>query len=481
MLTANRRHRLLFIALAGMDVAWSLPFALAVLARWQTPLPGMAATPHPLALFVFFWLVILGYMLCGDWLNRRRFSSPARELVIFGLVATTSLLGERLLIYGGLPARDMSWLADLARAVFDFTEGVRPGLVFFGYNLFLWWRIALLSGRDLAFFGVGLSFRLGMLLALLGNGLFSFVGGRLAVEPMLLLWAFFACGLTATALARMDDKALTADNSMGALLPWRRFGQLLLMIGITLGLSAALSLAYSPAGFRRFFGWLTPVTDLLGQAALVALYGLLWLLTPLFLWLDALVAQLRQYAPSPQPITPPTGYGEVQPFSLTELVRDFAPVRYCLTVAIIVVVIGLIWLFFTRTMQAMRRNEREEEQPDDLTLNSDGLRRGAGRVRSLLNLARRFGLGRSLLAAISVKNIYANVGRLARRRGFGRPPAMSPDDYLPLLRQAFPGCDAPLDRLTAAYLRVHYGDEPVTPDELGQIKEDYARLRSTLF
>jgi hypothetical protein len=477
MLTGNRRHRLLFIALAGMDVAWSLPFALTVLARWS-PQPGLGMTPSPAALFIFCWSIILGYMLCGDWLNRRSFGSPWRELAILGLVTATSLLGERLLVFGALPVLDMTWLRDLAQAVFNFTEGVRPALVFFGYNLFLWWRIALLSGRDLAFFGVGLSFRLGMLFALLGNGLLVFMGNRPASEALPLLWIFFACGLTATALARMDDKALTADNSSGALLPWRRFAQLLMMVGATLGLSAALSLAYSPSGFQRLFGRLAPVTDVLGQVALLALYGLLSLFTPLFLWLDALITRLRQQAPPPQPIIPPGGYGEAQPFTFTDLVRDFAPARYCLTILVIVIAIALIWLFFARTIQAMRRNEVEEEHPDELTMNIGGLRRGVGRARSLLALARRFGVGRSLLAAISVKNIYANVGRLARKRGFGRPPAMSPDDYLPLLRQAFPGCDTQLERLTTAYLRVHYGDEPVTPEELDQLKQAYQLLRT---
>jgi hypothetical protein len=90
---------------------------------------------------------------------------------------------------------------------------------------------------------------------------------------------------------------------------------------------------------------------------------------------------------------------------------------------------------------------------------------------------RRFGLSSQLLAAISVENIYANLCRIARRRGYPRRPALPPDDYLPQLAQAFPGQDEPLARITAAYMRVHYGDRPVSLDELSALRADYRAVR----
>jgi hypothetical protein len=482
MLIANRRHRLLFIALAGMDVAWSLPYALIFVARWQaqTQVLPRADALNALTIFIFCWAVILSYMLAGDWLNRRTFGSPLREVLIFALVLITSLLGERLLVYRNAPLWDVTWLVDSATAIIDFTEGIRPALVIFAYNLFLWWRVALLSGRDLAFFSVGLSFRLGMLLALLGNGLLGAFGHQPSQTLVTLLWLFFACGLIAVALARMDDKAILADNSSGALLPWRRFGQLLLAVVAVLSASVLGSAIYSPAGFRRLFGWLSPVTDLLGQGILVLLLGLLRLLTPFFNWLDALIARWRAQMPPP---TPPPDQGlqfaDVEYVSFSQLIRDWALLRYCLVTLAVIIALALIWLFFMRTLQAMRRDEAEEERPDDEISNSVGGGRRLGRLRSLLDLLRRYGLSQALLAAISVKNIYANVSRLASKRGFARPPAMSPDVYLRLLGQAFPGQEERLTRLTLAYMRVHYGDEPVAQDELAQLQEDYAQLRST--
>jgi hypothetical protein len=93
-------------------------------------------------------------------------------------------------------------------------------------------------------------------------------------------------------------------------------------------------------------------------------------------------------------------------------------------------------------------------------------------------LARRYGIGRSLLAAISVQNLYANITRLASKRGFPRPPATPPDRYLPTLEQAFPNSEAELARLTNAYMRVHYGEVPATDEEMQQLRDDYAHVRA---
>ena len=82
-----------------------------------------------------------------------------------------------------------------------------------------------------------------------------------------------------------------------------------------------------------------------------------------------------------------------------------------------------------------------------------------------------------LLAAISVQNIYANVSRLARDRGYPRRPAQPPDDYLPVLVRALGGFEDQLARITAAYMRVHYGDHPVSRAELAQLREDYRAVR----
>ncbi len=102
-----------------------------------------------------------------------------------------------------------------------------------------------------------------------------------------------------------------------------------------------------------------------------------------------------------------------------------------------------------------------------------------GYLKSVASLASRRGVNRRLLAAASVENIYANVCRLARRRGYGRLPAQPPDDYLSVLVRAFEGHGEALSRITAAYMRVHYGDHPVSRAELDTLRADYRALRES--
>ena len=86
------------------------------------------------------------------------------------------------------------------------------------------------------------------------------------------------------------------------------------------------------------------------------------------------------------------------------------------------------------------------------------------------------GFGRDLLAAISVQNIYANLCRIGRQRGRPRLISQPPDAYLPVLAVVFPGEEERLRRITAAYMRVHYGAHPVSGEELAALREDYRVL-----
>jgi hypothetical protein len=95
-------------------------------------------------------------------------------------------------------------------------------------------------------------------------------------------------------------------------------------------------------------------------------------------------------------------------------------------------------------------------------------------------LVQKFGVSGQLLAAISVQNLYANLCRLAAREGHPRRPATPPDTYLPTLVAVFGKDDADraaaLGRLTDAYMRVHYGDQPITAQELRELQADYRQI-----
>jgi hypothetical protein len=150
-------------------------------------------------------------------------------------------------------------------------------------------------------------------------------------------------------------------------------------------------------------------------------------------------------------------------------------VRYCLVTGVIVAIVLLLLILFVRIRRQGVGEEQEEAVQEGMALGGNPF----ARLRNLGRLLRRYGLGPGLLAAISVQNIYANVSRLAGRRGYPRTTAQSPDEYLPHLQAAFPGEIEKLVRLTAAYMRVHYGDQPLDSTELIQLREDYKMLQTT--
>jgi len=482
MLLTNRRHRILFAALAGLEVAWFLPFALTLFA-WmmpeRAPLPALVAglgSYSPLALFGLVWGLMLLYLLCIDLLNRWQIHSPLHEFAMLGIVLGTALLLVRFLVFPALAPWDLRWLLAVVSALFEFAPGSTAIIFLLVVNFFLWIRVATATDRALTFFSVGVSFRLGMLLSLVGNILLILVARQPATAALTYFWLFFGFGLLAVALARIDEKAMGASQSTGATLPWGRFGQLLVMIGITLATAMLSASFYTPTNIKTVLGWFSPLWNFLGTVFLLIFHTLFWLLIPILERIIEFVRGLLATLEPPENLPQELGQlGEQPPITINEIVQNVAFVRYCMVAATIMTVIILLLILFARTRKRGLGEEQEQTANEGLAFGGNPL----DRLRGLGRLFRRYGLGPGLLAAISVQNIYANVCRLAGRRGYARLAAQSPDEYLTSLRAAFPGQEDKLARLTAIYMRVHYGDRSVDDSELAQLREDYSAIQAT--
>lgn len=479
MLLTNRRHRLIFASLAALDMAGLLPW-LALLTNWWAsggdPLSLRAIgllVNAPLAAFLLLWTIQLAFVLVGDLINRYAIASPLREGIIFLLIVVTALLAVRMMLYPTLPLADLRWLRATFTAVFDFTNALRGELIVVLTAFFLWARVARYTDRGMTFFAVGVTFRLGLLLAIVANAALT----ELAPDGLSAAAVYFALfmvfGLLAVALARIDQKAVGAANSSGALLPWSRVTQLLVAIGIVLGVGWIAAAIFTPALLRTVLGWFGPVGAVFQWLLVQFVFLFFWVFGPILEALATYLAGIIAEIPAQEPseIAPP-----VEPVTITTLVREWALLRYCLVTAAIVLVLGLIWLFFVRTRLYNRRNEEEEtvneeasRQPGRLSLNLD-------RLKAWLGLVGRYGVGRRLLAAISVENMYANLVRMARRRGYPRPPALPPERFLPTLDHAFPGRSENLATITRAYLSVRYGEHPAQAEELAEIRAAYTRI-----
>lgn len=478
MILTNRRLRLLYLALAGLDMAVLLPWLTTLSIFWARNGDPRAVrleamlTQNPLLLFLLFWAVMQGYMLTADLLNRSKINEALRIVFILGFMTLTSLLAVRFLLYPEVAPSDFRWLYETILAIINLATGVRGEILLIGINYLLWWRVASYTDRSLTFMSVGVSFRLGMLLVILGSTLLSYWSEQ-SHAAILYMLLFFAFGLSAVALARIDQKAIGASNSTGAILPWDRFAQLWIVITGILATALAAATVYTPSVLRAILGWFGPLGRFFQWLLAQIVFAIFWLLTPLLEWLAARIesmigetspVELAEELPPPQPLT------------LPEAVQEFALLRYCIGAGIIFAAIVLLLVFFVRTMQRDRATDQEETANTEGSLRPEGLNFGLDRLRDWLALLGRYGVGSQLLAAISVENIYANLSRLARRKGYPRHPAQGPDSYLPALNQAFPGHEAELSAITAAYLRVRYAERPITAQELDTLRAAYAAI-----
>jgi hypothetical protein len=477
MILGNRRLRLLYLSLAGMDMAALLPWLTVLSIFWarsgnaQAQILESWLTQNPLLLFIVFWATMQFYMVIGDLLNQWEIPGGLHAVAIVGVLALTSLLGVRLFLYPTMALDDFRWLRETIFSLLSLVSGVRGEVLLILINYFLWLRVARYTDRSLTFFAVGVSFRLGMLLVIVGSSVLSYWGQQNGAAILYIL-LFFAFGLCAVALARIDQKAVGSANSSGALLPWDRFAQLWVVIVALLGSALAASTVVTPAVLRTALSWFAPVGQLL-QWLLGGLAFLLFLvLTPFLEWLAQRMQEIMAEVPPMEmgeEIPPP------QPLTLTEAVQEFAMLRYCIVAAIIFGALILLLVFFVR----MTRRPRTSEPEDTATeggVRPGGFQLGLDRLKNWFALLGRYGLGSQLLAAISVENIYANLTRIARTKGYPRHPAQGPDKYLPVLMQAFPDHETELTTITAAYIRVRYAERPITAEELEELRAAYTAI-----
>jgi len=475
----NWRHNALLLALAGMEVSWFTPFLLIFHPRaWRYP-PLLVA----LALAVLMlWLIFL-----AQFLAERQVDALLYYPLVGSILVVLGLFAIRLYVYWGRPITDVSWLPETLHNLLGVLSGAGSGheLIVLFTLAFLWWRGVQLLQREASFFIISYEFRRGVLLVIVFSLLFSVVSGRQVADFIL---PFFFFSLLAVALARVEDKS-QVSGGVG-----RPFGPdwLGLLAGITtavLVLALLLSQLYSLSGFRVLAQWLHPVTRILGQVLWLALISVLRLMNPLLEWLIQFLANLTQQVAESGVFQSDLFRSPILP-AVTEQSGYTGPpafIRFMLRYGCMggVLVLGVVLLAWWLEKQRRERLVGEREtlapvEPGILGSVADTIRAGWQRLRDLAGLVTQFGIGRGLLAAISVRNIYANVIRLAEKRGYPRHPAQTPYEYLPILTLVFPGYDEELKRITEAYVKVHYGELPTTREELEAIRACWKRLENAL-
>lgn len=483
MVLGNRRHRILFVALAAMDVACLLPFVLTWIQRgriwvdFPLPAPTAALLERPFALFAVLWLLMVTYMVGIDLLNRTTVATPQREFIIIALVVATSVLGVRFVLYPSDGMVSLSWIQDTVGSIVNFAEGILPPLLLILVNTFLWIRVAMAADRELSFFSVGVSFRLGMLLALIGGTLLTTIGGQPATVATLYFALFFSFGLAAMALARIDEKSVGATGRSGQVVSNTQLLEITALVALILGAVYSLQRFMNPGSIRSAVALFDPAWRVLGWILTTLLLAVFLIIGPI---LERLILALERLAADAEPIQPaiqpplPVDYVGVE-----TMLREWTALRYCLVIGVVLAVIAVLWFFFVQPEGDAAETEDEEDDQDEARSGVIPEVPRLSGLRNWLRLLRNYGMSRRLLNAVSVQNMYANLSRLARIRGYPRLASQPPDVYLAQLKHAFPDQDVRLERLTLAYMRVHYGDLPVEAEELESLRDDYAKITET--
>lgn len=486
LISKDRRIVLLHLALMGMDVAWVTPLFL-----WLYPAVGLS-----------YWFLLWGWAAVWtlvldvvDFFSKQpvavvhptaRRATPVSRMasaryiwMVLGLFILSTLVITQGQLYAHIAWYDGAWVAAMLGNLSNFDAGLQPEAVLLLTNAVLWLRASWATNRNLTALAVANTVKGEFFLLLVTSGLWHAIS-RLPV-PFGFFWLYFALALVVLTLTRVMERAARSKTA-GRALPVDRLLQLLGVTGGFVWVAGGVS-DYLPAPINIVLGWVPVVLEMAFMTIQILFVLVLVLAAQLGQWL----AQLLNLGAGASEGADIVG----QPQLLTDLVRQFAEseptdvtvapwlltlLRF-LPLILLLGVTGLVFVLVARRLRGRFTHVEKDEEADTALGVGDWLHRSMDQLRDLAGLVQRFGVSGQLLAAISVQNIYANLCRIAAREGAPRHRSMPPDDYLPVLIEVFGGFSEALARITDAYMRVHYGEHPITPRELARLQVDYREIR----
>lgn len=473
-ISSRTRHELLLLTTAVMEISW-----LGLLLR------GAMEFNHTRWLPLFAaWIPLpyLGIMLVAyafyRWISRRGISRAALRRAVGAFIVAGILIMLRVTVYAGYAPLDVSWLLAPFSAFADLETLLPDELVIAIATLILFARGFSLAHAEIDSQSVGFRFRLGVLL--LGLALAAAMPD-LDTVPVVI--TFFFVGLCAIAIARTAEAGLESGGTS-------RFGPAWLAgvmgsAAIILLLSTGLTALMTGENILRFLGLLQPLLFVVGVLAGAVVYLLSLLSVLLMPLIQALIDMFEGLRDAFGDLFPASS-GAPAPAEAPELgattLQILSSAKGILTVVALVLVVGVILWAMNAIIGRRQESDEERETVFSTGLVAQALRdlfkSGQNRLGALLGQARQFGLS-GLFAAFTIRRIYAQMSFLAARRGHPRGKSDTPLEYRPALRQAFPGCEPEIERITTAYLGVRYGELPETPEDLNAVRTAWEQLRGT--
>ncbi len=425
-------------------------------------------------LTVFGFALLVMYTSRYMQANQALFSFHMLGLFVLLLLGLYAFLQG--ILYEGLSISFGQFISKLLRSFATGSGGNPLSILVILSVLFMWWRGTAIAGMgDLEFFVTRRKFRLGILM-LGAYGIFHrFAEGVYLLD---ILPIFFLSGLLAITLARTHR---ISQRKAAFRLPftggWFSGTTSIMLIIILIGAMVGAFLRTEIA---------SQIAELIGTILLRGFQTLVVVISPLVLWVLPLAEKLAQYLAEnmslqPAPEDSNGGLIDDEVFA-QEAVGAETQFPSELIIAIVLLLLLLLIFLVARRVRRRWKSERpnfgdEGESTGDRQSLQRGLHRIWDQAQDGLDLIRKFGFGRRMLAANAIRRTYSQFLDLAEDMGKPRRSYETPFEFQRQISMMFPEETNEIALLTTAYTQVRYGEFPEDVQIVSKVREAWQVIR----
>ncbi|MFN2198167.1 MAG: DUF4129 domain-containing protein [Anaerolineales bacterium] len=460
-----------------MELAWIVP--------WYRSLTMGTYSAEPWRVLVFFFLVMQINFWLSRGMNALNIHNRYRRVVLGVGLAACSLLGLRFLLYFSSNLTLLGLVEQPIRAFGDVLNLIPDEFVVVVAVLLVSYRGVAIASQHISPADMLFRFKVGFGMLVLFILMNTLLTGEV---PGNFLFLFIFSGLIAIGAARMavSEKLRGGSRSVFD----RRWA-----VGMIGGafFFVLMSFMASQITTQPIFEFLIRILALIGSLLLGIV---LLLLTPVMLliigaltWLmmrlETLSALPNLISDLQQMINSLSRFAGQLVDQAAKFLPDLSASKPILLWSGLagIFVLGLLLL----SISWLVRNyaEIQSDEVDGLLENGD-LIKFIRRVflRNIKNLGRQIDEGLNhfrrdrRLAAARIRQIYQQLMAVCQDLGVSKADAATPLEFLPRMVDIFPGYEAELERITAAYNKVRYGELPEDLTELQLLETDWQNLQT---
>jgi hypothetical protein len=466
-------RELAVFALMVMELSWIVPWY-----RSLTP-----ATYEVSVWRVFF--VLLGLLLLANLstrlMNFLDLKIRIRQAVTILLLVGSIFIALKLLLYETEPLQFDALFTRPFHAMSDVRGLIPDEFLVIVVVLVIYWRGLSLASKYIDPVSVRSNFYLGLGMFIAYIFLNTLVTGE---TPGPMLYTFFVSALIAMGAARIFTITQLRGGAQNPFdLRW--FLGIFVTTLIIVGLAGALAwVATDRSSIIGGIGGL--VMGIFGVIMLV-------LISPLIFLMERMADSMPQASGVMENMIEVLDdlratFGEIagnlfNMFNIPSLLNWVQLLKPFLLWGFVIAILLAILFSISRWLINERRSELDEREGmiargDVFSLLRSAIRDRLDGLGQTLR-GRRLRPGQRWLAAAKIRRIYAHMMDLAKQLGVPRPLASTPLEFQPTLEDVLPDAKGDIGLITAAYLRVRYGEIPETNEEIEQVESAWEHVRAS--